>query len=325
MRKALFVGINYYEYVQCLGGCVNDAFALHNALSTNEDGYPNFEGRMLVGIDEKDMVTQRDLRHAVDLLFAGEPDIALFYFSGHGSIDKYGTYLCTSDTAKAREGVSLREIMDIAELSKAKHKIIILDCCHAGSAGSSQKTANVSIIPNNTTIIAASRDHETAKEVNGHGLFTYLLLLALDGGAKDILGDISLASVYSYIEKSLGAWEQRPVYKSNIDQAICLKKCTPLIKIDYLRQIPRLFEDPNKALPLDPSYEEDKKNLPEGADATRNPEHEADFAILRKLHSQNLVVPVDEEYMYWAAVNSKSCKLTALGVYYWTLLRKYRI
>ena len=39
----------------------------------------------------------------------------------------------------------------------------------------------------------------------------------------------------------------------------------------------------------------------------------------------NLVVPVGETHMYYAAMNSKSCKLTALGVHYWNLVKNNRI
>lgn len=325
MRKALFVGINHYARAKCLKGCIDDAICMYKSLSVNEDGSPNFEGRLLLSVDSEGkerMVTQHDLRSAVDQLFAGNPDVALLYFSGHGSIDKYSTYLCTSETAYPRDAVSLREIMDIAELSQAKHKIIILDCCHSGGAGSSQKYANISTLPNNTTILAASRDQESSVEIQGQGLFTYLLLNALEGSAMDIMGNITPASVYSYIERSLGAWEQRPVFKTNIDQIICLKKHSAKIDYNHLRQIPRLFRDPMEPLQLDPSYEVDKRNV---EDKTRNPEHEADMVILRKLNGLDLVVPVGEEYMYMAAVNYKACKLTPLGIYYWTLLDKQRI
>lgn len=39
----------------------------------------------------------------------------------------------------------------------------------------------------------------------------------------------------------------------------------------------------------------------------------------------NLVVPVGEAHMYYAAMNRKSCKLTALGVHYWNLVKNNRI
>jgi len=38
-----------------------------------------------------------------------------------------------------------------------------------------------------------------------------------------------------------------------------------------------------------------------------------------------LVVPVSEEHMYYAAINSKSCRLTALGGHYWRLVNQKKI
>lgn len=39
----------------------------------------------------------------------------------------------------------------------------------------------------------------------------------------------------------------------------------------------------------------------------------------------NLVVPVGEEHMYYAAINNKACKLTAQGQHYWNLVNKNTI
>ena len=38
-----------------------------------------------------------------------------------------------------------------------------------------------------------------------------------------------------------------------------------------------------------------------------------------------LIVPVDEEHMYYAAMNSKSCRLTALGAQYWRLANENKL
>jgi len=46
---------------------------------------------------------------------------------------------------------------------------------------------------------------------------------------------------------------------------------------------------------------------------------------LQKLQSVGLIVPVDEQHMYYAAINSKACKLTALGYHYWRLVKDKRI
>ena len=41
--------------------------------------------------------------------------------------------------------------------------------------------------------------------------------------------------------------------------------------------------------------------------------------------SDCIFVPVDSEYMYFAAMESKACKLTSLGYHYWRLVKDKRI
>lgn len=54
-------------------------------------------------------------------------------------------------------------------------------------------------------------------------------------------------------------------------------------------------------------------------------ENTAVFSDLQKLEGIGLVVPVGEEHMYYAAMNSKSCELTAVGKQYWKLVKEGRI
>lgn len=49
------------------------------------------------------------------------------------------------------------------------------------------------------------------------------------------------------------------------------------------------------------------------------------FSDLQKLEGIGLVIPVEEEHMYFAAMNSKSCELTAIGKQYWRLVKEKRI
>lgn len=57
-------------------------------------------------------------------------------------------------------------------------------------------------------------------EINGHGVFTDLLLQALQGGAANITGQITPGSVYAYIDQALGEWKQKPIFKTNIKRFI---------------------------------------------------------------------------------------------------------
>lgn len=46
---------------------------------------------------------------------------------------------------------------------------------------------------------------------------------------------------------------------------------------------------------------------------------------LQKLASIGFIEPIGETHMYFAAMNSKSCKLTDLGMYYWLLVKRGRV
>jgi len=138
----------------------------------------------------------------------------------------------------------------------------------------------------------------------------------------NLLGDVSPGSIYSYIDRSLGAWEQRPVFKANIKTFVSLRKNAPPISISDLRQITSIFPSPYVEYALDPTYEPDKH---EADIKDVNKEHEAIFATLQKYVKLNLVVPVGAEHMYYAAIQHKSCKLTAQGQHYWNLVHKNKI
>ena len=98
MRKALCVGIDSYKEVGDLHGCVNDANSVKAALERNGDGTLNFEVQLMCATSETSYITRNDLKDAVEELFKSESEIAFLYYSGHGSIDVSGGYLCTSRT-----------------------------------------------------------------------------------------------------------------------------------------------------------------------------------------------------------------------------------
>ena len=123
MRKALVVGINDYPNAP-LGGCVNDAVAVGNILGTHGDGSPNFAIKLLTSPSVA--ITRPRLRGEIEALFSGDPDIALLYFSGHGIITNVGGFIVTTDFQKYDEGLSMDDILNLVNHSKAKDKIIIL-------------------------------------------------------------------------------------------------------------------------------------------------------------------------------------------------------
>lgn len=321
MKKALIVGINSYPTAP-LQGCINDASKLANIIETNGNGSPNFDVRL-----ETDVKTKSDLKTMISELFSGSSDTVLLYFSGHGYLNEIGGYLVMPDHRTYDEGIAMDEVLILANKSKSKDKIIILDCCHSGAFGSPTINRETSQLEEGVSILTASKDDESSFEINGHGVFTNLLLDALHGGAADLRGHISPGGIYAYIDQALGAWEQRPVFKTNVTRFTSLRTVTPQVPLVTLRKIIEYFPQPQEEYSLDPSYE-DTNSTTVKHDITEpyaNKDNVAVFKNLQKLQSVGLVVPVDSEYMYFAAMESKGCRLTSLGYHYWQLVKDKRI
>jgi len=321
MKKALVVGINSYP-TSPLRGCINDASGLAYIIETHGDGSPNFDVRL-----ETDVQTKSDLKTMIVELFSGSNDTVLLYFSGHGYLNELGGYLVTPDHEKYDEGIAMDEVLILANESKAKDKIIILDCCHSGACGSPTINRGASQLDEGVSILTASKDDESSIEINGHGVFTNLLLDALQGGAADLRGHISPGGIYAYIDQALGAWEQRPVFKTNVTRFTSLRTINPQVPLSTLRKIIEYFPQPQEEYSLDPSYEDTNFTTIEHdvIEPYATKDNVAVFKNLQKLQSVGLVVPVDSEYMYFAAMESKGCKLTSLGYHYWRLVKDKRI
>jgi hypothetical protein len=315
MKKALVVGINDYPSSP-LSGCVNDANAFGAILESNGDGSPNFSIRMMTC--PSSAITRSVFREAIDQLFSGDCDMALLYFSGHGFIKSTGGYMVTTDAKKYDEGVSMDEVLTLANQSKAKNKVIILDCCHSGAMGTpSFSGSGAAQLSEGMSVLTASRDSEYALEVNGAGVFTSLVIDALKGGAADIRGNITPGSLYAYVDEALGAWDQRPIFKTNVSSFSPLRVIPPKVPFDTLRKITKYFPTPESEFQLDPTFEYTEKNS--------DPENVKVFKDLQNFQSVGLVIPVNAEFMYFAAINSTSCRLTALGYQYWRLVNEKKL
>jgi hypothetical protein len=315
MRRALIIGIDNYPD-NPLDGCVNDANRIGEVLSRNADGSPNFDCRYL--LSPPSGVDRRILANAVTELLATEADIAIFYFSGHGAIDLPGGYLVTPDALTYSDGYAMRDLLIHATQSPVHEAVIILDCCYSGEFGNLPEIGiDQSLLREGLALLAASRSYEPSVEVGGAGVFTGLVCDALNGGAADILGRVTVGSIYAHVDLALSAWDQRPVFKAHLSKFTPLRWCEPHVDAAIIRLLLTYFPTPDCELPLDPSYEPDT--------APQNEKNERTFAHLQKLRDARLLIPVGEKHLYYAAVNSKACKLTTLGQFYWQLAKQGRI
>ena len=309
MRRALIVGIDDYG-ADSLAGCVNDANRIATILSRHDDDAPNFRCKTLTAPANE--ITKVILRKQIEELFAQPADAALFYFSGHGTANNLDGYVVTQDARAYDEGVAMSEILQRASAAPIREVVLILDCCFSGHLGNNPQINNdAALLREGVSVLTASRSTELSYEVNGGGIFTSLICDALSGGAADVVGHVTVASMYAYVEQALGAWDQRPLFKSHVSRLLPLRQCRPSIALSTLRKLPSYFVNPKVEFALDPSYEPDAE--PE------HPEHEAIFADLQKFRAARLLELVDEEHLYYAAMKSKACRLTPAGRFYWHL------
>lgn len=157
---ALLVGINDYapqSDVPSLRACVNDVEAIANFLSQSYQATYNIQlqrflnkkatYQSITNYLQKDLIKQ--------LKSSNTENIFLFYFSGHGSIERAGdntvfeeqfgshteTLVCYDSRTKQKNGkysgfdLTDKEIAyHLQQIDQhCEHIVVILDCCHAGS------------------------------------------------------------------------------------------------------------------------------------------------------------------------------------------------
>jgi hypothetical protein len=319
MKRALLVGIDYYENFQQLYGCANDAAAIHPLLQRNEDGGPNLDCRLASAKDAATQVSRDRLKEMIRELLSGGAEFALLYFAGHGAPTDGGVALVTSDGTDGTPGVTFSEILAAINKSSVAEVTVILDCCFSGGATTIEALNNgLANLRNGLSVLTASRDDQVSMETaEGRGQFSTYLEGALNAGAADVLGRVNVSGLYSYLSESFGAWEQRPTFKANIDRLHDIRTCKPLVPLETLRRLTEWFPTPGYDYPLDPTYEPT-------ANKERHP-NETIFAGLQKFRACRLVDPIGVEHMYYAAINSTGCRLTPLGKHYWSLVKAGRI
>lgn len=146
-KKALFIGINYFNTKNQLRGCINDAYAMRNFLTTF--GFRNDPAHMLCLTDDQ---RSRDLRPTRQniiqallwLVRGAQPGDSLFlHYSGHGirvedldgdESDGYDEAICPEDFKVA--GPIIDDEMNtilVRGLPAGARLTAIYDCCHSGS------------------------------------------------------------------------------------------------------------------------------------------------------------------------------------------------
>lgn len=238
-RAGLFIGIDGYASSP-LSGCEADALSLSGALARNADGSLNFQCQVLVS-SEQGITRAKVLRGIEEIFTKAAAEVAIFYFAGHGCLNAHGAFLVTQDATEHDMGVPMVQLLAAANASKSQERIVVLDCCFSGAIDELFATGANIPLADGVSILAACRRDQAAEESTGQGLFTSHVCEALDGGAADVRGAVTVASIYSYVDQILTVWQQRPIFKTNVSRLTRIRCAAPSVSDEKLRKITEYF------------------------------------------------------------------------------------
>ena len=237
----ILVGINQYQdpNIENLRYSAVDCQELGKALEIATQQFLHKEIAIYHDFNSRPPILQEVVDSLEKLRFAGENDTIIFYFSGHGFLEKdtQKPVLCLADTrlenvdgdrsiVNPETGLKVEDLLtNYLARCKAKQQIVFLDACHSGGlsfkelAIGQKGEAKAKKISDNTlpqlinllrqkaaksqgfyAILSCDKEEKSLEFSDlGHGLFTYYLIRGLHGEAADSEGVIEVDRLYRYI------------------------------------------------------------------------------------------------------------------------------
>lgn len=228
-RIALVIGNNKYVHGAPLSNAVNDATSVSTELKKL-----GFSTLLETDARHEDM----DRKLAAFRKSAEKAQIALFFYAGHALEIQGQNYLVPIDAVVAEQWqikhktVSLEEVLDAMNASKARVKILVLDACRDNPLGRDwrrgvPKGLAVAQIPDETILVFATSPGRVALDGRdqSNSPFTTAFVRYLGDQNLDF-DEIFKRTGRAVIESTAG--EQRPWMSSNLLSDIFLGKHKPL-------------------------------------------------------------------------------------------------
>lgn len=214
-RYAVVVGINQYVpgTFPALQFAVADADAMRKTLSGPAEKFDVDEVTAFTA------TTENIKEHLHTAASAAEEDATLlFYFAGHGGEVNGRQYLASYEVSpKALErGLSIDEVRDEMQRSKARRKILLIDACRADVESGATRGVLVQrfgVLPSaaGLEILNATGEKQSSYEEPqfGHGVFTQYVVRGLNGEAADENGLIYFGGLARYVEDNVRTWVRK--------------------------------------------------------------------------------------------------------------------
>jgi WD40 repeat protein len=214
----LSIGINKYE-----NEALNLTYARPDAQSftsfLSDKGEKLFNKINSYSLFDKD-ATKAKIISAIDEIskVMKKEDVFIFFYAGHGSTEENVFYFVTTEITglyqqdKLKSALNVNELQEKFRILPALKQVVFIDACQSGGSvqvlamrGATEEKALAQLSRSSGVHVMASSDSEqSSAEIKslGHGVFTYVLLEALNGKADGAPADskITVYEIKSYID-----------------------------------------------------------------------------------------------------------------------------
>ncbi|WP_276367134.1 caspase family protein [Chryseolinea sp. H1M3-3] len=215
----LAVGINEYKNSK-----LNLNFARADAESfgqlVNVQSHQLFKNVELHTLYDKNATRQKILNKLDELsLKVSQEDVLIFYYAGHGSMSDNKFFFIPTESSRLYDASSLHKeaieatlLQDKLKHIKALKQLIVMDACQSGGSvellatrGATEEKAIAQLSRSaGIHVMASAGSEQFATEFTslGHGLFTYVLMKGLQGGADGAPrdGKVTIYELKSYVD-----------------------------------------------------------------------------------------------------------------------------
>lgn len=131
--RAVLFGVHAFTHFPSLEGVSRNIPALLAQLTDPEVGALPKENCVVLPAHSE----QGRILDAVCQAAEEADDLLLVYYAGHGHFDRGGGLLLATEASsntRRHHSVSYEAIRECVEVSRARHKVVIVDCCYSGLA-----------------------------------------------------------------------------------------------------------------------------------------------------------------------------------------------
>ena len=215
----LAVGVAKYPHVTPqLKFAADDARAVASRLAKN--GGARFNGRVVTRtLTESEATVATIGRTLAEMAAKARPDDTFVLFmAGHGTLVDEQYYFLpweldnADDAAVRKQGLSQQQLRSWLSLLPVK-SLLLLDTCRAGNAlqlaaGAAAEegaASTLSRLSQRSVIAASSSDNVALEGYNGHGVFSWVVLDALDHADYDDNGAVDVTDIATHARKHVPA------------------------------------------------------------------------------------------------------------------------